>query len=139
MQRQARLLAVLVRCISLVGLVGAAFGPAYARLALLLLYGRRWADTEAAPALGWYAQYLPLLAANGILEAFMHAVADERQLHRGNAALVGLAAAHAALEKASTYLGEPHDAADPTRTLRIVSDFLRLLDRALETFTQTVQ
>ena len=101
LQRQARLLAVLVRCIVTLGAVAAAFGPAYSHLALLLLYSKRWADTEAAAALGLYSLHLPLLAANGILESFLHSVADQRQLHANNAALVGFTAAHAALSVAA--------------------------------------
>lgn len=99
--RQARLLAVLVRCITTVGLLAAAFGPAYSHLALLLLYGKRWAGTEAPVALGLYSQYLVLLAANGILEAFLHSVASERELHANNVALVGFAALHAGLSVAA--------------------------------------
>ena len=101
LRRQARLLSVLVRCITGVGLLAAAFGPAYSHLALALLYGPRWAGTGAPAALGLYSQYLALLAANGILEAFVHAVADARQLHASNAALVGFTAAHAALSAAA--------------------------------------
>ncbi len=97
LRRQARMLALLVRCITLVGLVAAAFGPAYSHLALLLLYGRRWADTEAPLALGLYSQYLVLLAANGCLEAFVHSVANARQLAASNAWLVAFTAAHAGL------------------------------------------
>ncbi len=103
--RQARLLAVLVRCITTVGLLAAAFGPAYSHLALLLLYGKRWADTEAPVALGLYSQYLALLAANGILEAFVHSVATERQLHANNVALVGFTAVHAGLSVAAVRSG----------------------------------
>ncbi|KAL4450144.1 hypothetical protein ABPG77_010813 [Micractinium sp. CCAP 211/92] len=103
--RQARLLAVLVRCITTVGLLAAAFGPAYSHLALLLLYGKRWADTEAPVALGLYSQYLVLLAANGILEAFVHSVATERQLHANNVALVGFTAVHAGLSVAAVRSG----------------------------------
>lgn len=88
---------MLVRGITGVGLLAAAFGPAYAHLALLLLYGPRWAGTGAPAALGLYSTYLPLLAANGILESFVHAVADARQLHASNLALVGFTAAHAGL------------------------------------------
>jgi oligosaccharide translocation protein RFT1 len=92
---------VLVRCIVTLAAVAAAFGPAYSHLALLLLYSKRWADTEAATALGLYSLHLPLLAANGILESFLHSVADQRQLHANNAALVGFTAAHAALSVAA--------------------------------------
>lgn len=105
LRRQARLLAVLVRCITSVGLLAAAFGPAYSHLALLLLYGARWAGTGAPAALGLYSQYLALLAANGILEAFVHAVADARQLHASNAALVGFTAVHAGLSAAAVRAG----------------------------------
>lgn len=105
LRRQARLLAVLVRCITLVGLLAAAFGPAYSHLALLLLYGRRWADTEAPLALGLYSQYLVLLAANGCLEAFVHSVANARQLAASNAWLVAFTAAHAGLSIAAVRAG----------------------------------
>ena len=105
LRRQARLLAVLVRCISIVGLLAAAFGPAYAHLALLLLYGPRWAGTEAPLALALYSQYLALLAINGILEAFVHSVADARQLAASNAWLVAFTAAHAGLSAAAVRAG----------------------------------
>jgi oligosaccharide translocation protein RFT1 len=101
LQREARLLTVLVRFITTVALLAAAFGPAYAYLALLLLYSRRWADTEAPLALGLYSLYLVLVASNGILESFVHSVADEQQLHANNAALVVFTAAHAALSIAA--------------------------------------
>ena len=55
-----------------------AFGPSYAYLLLRLLYGRRWSDTEAAAALGWYCPYIALLAVNGITEAYLHATAHGR-------------------------------------------------------------
>ena len=64
--------------------------------------------------------------------AFADAMAGFATRARG--ALAGLdagaEAAFAALEKGSHYLGEPHDAADPIRTLRVVASFLGLLDRA---------
>jgi hypothetical protein len=40
-------------------------------------------------------------------------------------------AAHQQLEEAATYCGENFDANDPSRTLRIVRDFLNLFDRVL--------
>lgn len=58
-----------MRGVSIVGLVAAAFGPAYSWLLLRLLYSTRWADTGAPAALGAYAGYIVLLAVNGILEA----------------------------------------------------------------------
>lgn len=91
---QWRLLALLVRAITLVGLLAAAFGPGYAYLALLAAYSHRWASTSAPAVLGLYSQYIVLLAANGILEAFVHSVATQRQLQRINLWLVAFSALH---------------------------------------------
>jgi oligosaccharide translocation protein RFT1 len=88
------MLITLTRSICLLGLLSAAFGPAYSYLALLLLYTRSWADTEAASSLAAYSMYLALLAANGILEAFCHAVSSGAQLRRTNAVLMGMAVGH---------------------------------------------
>ena len=63
---------------ALTGLMATAFGPSYAYLMLRLLYGRRWSDTEAPAALGWYCPYIALLAVNGITEAYLHATAQGR-------------------------------------------------------------
>lgn len=55
-----------------------AFGPAYTYMLLRLVYGQRWSETEAPRALAAYCLYILLLAVNGILEAFVHAVAESR-------------------------------------------------------------
>jgi oligosaccharide translocation protein RFT1 len=93
-RERAALLSSLTRGISLLGGLAAAFGPAFAHLALLLLYGARWAGSGAPAALALYSWYVALLAVNGILEAFVHAVADRGQLLRANGALGALSAVH---------------------------------------------
>lgn len=98
---RAALLQTLCRGICLLGGLAAAFGPAFSHLALLLLYGRRWVESGAPAALGLYSLYIALLAMNGILEAFVHAVADERQLRHVNGALVALSLMHIALSVAA--------------------------------------
>ncbi len=65
--------------ISYAGLLAVAFGPAYSYLLLRVAYGQRWSDTGAPAALAAYCPYVLLLAANGILEAFVHAVASARR------------------------------------------------------------
>ena len=60
-----------------------AFGSAYCQLLLRLAYGERWAATGAPAALAAYCPYILLLAINGILEAFVHAVATPRELTAG--------------------------------------------------------
>ena len=98
--RRAALLSLLCRAICLLGACAAAFGPAYARIALRVLYGACWAESGAAPALGVYSGYVALLAVNGILEAFVHATADAPALHRANAALAVISVIHLALSVA---------------------------------------
>ena len=66
----------------LAGLLAVAFGPAYTYMLLRLVYGQRWSETEAPKALAVYCLYILLLAVNGILEAFVHAVANSRCAYR---------------------------------------------------------
>ncbi|KAK3348450.1 Rft protein-domain-containing protein [Neurospora tetraspora] len=75
------------------------FGPPASSPLLTLIAGRRWTSstsspsspssptspttTDSAPAtLALYMYYIPLLALNGILEAFVSSVASESQVHR---------------------------------------------------------
>ena len=60
-------------------MLAVAFGPAYTYVVLRTAYGQRWSETDAPQALGVYCAYILLLAVNGILEAFVHAVARSRQ------------------------------------------------------------
>lgn len=82
-----------------------AFGPAYCQLALRLGYGPRWAATGAPAALAAYCPYILLLAVNGILEAFVHAVAAPAELAAANVALVACAGAHMAAVAAAASRG----------------------------------
>jgi len=93
--KEVALLKALLQTSLFLGCIGAAFAPAYSHLALLLGYSTRWANTEAPFALAAYGLLLlPLLAVNGILEAYVHAVADERELYQANMCLVGAAVGH---------------------------------------------
>lgn len=92
----ADLLRGLCRGVVLVGCAGAAFGPPFAFAFVRGAYGPRWAcGTPAPAALAAYAAYTALLAANGVLEAFVHARGGPGELARGNAALLALAGAGA--------------------------------------------
>jgi oligosaccharide translocation protein RFT1 len=66
-QQSARLLALLVRAVAIVGSLSAAFGPAYAWLLLHLLYGPRWSATAAPAALSLYSWFILLLAVSILL------------------------------------------------------------------------
>jgi oligosaccharide translocation protein RFT1 len=96
-RERAVLLSTLCRGASFLGGLAAAFGPAYSYLALWLLYGSRWAESGAPAALALYSCYVALLAVNGILEAFVHAVADQRGLHQANMVLVVVSIVHMGL------------------------------------------
>lgn len=69
----------------LAGLVAVAFGPPYAYVLLRVAYGSKW--TEASQALGLYCLYILMLAANGVLEAHLHAAAQNADLAVSNLAL----------------------------------------------------
>ncbi|KAK3400690.1 Rft protein-domain-containing protein [Sordaria brevicollis] len=74
------------------------FGPPASSPLLTLIAGRRWTTSsssssssgDSAPAtLGLYMYYIPLLALNGILEAFVSSVASEKQVHRQSMYMTG--------------------------------------------------
>ncbi|PNH05931.1 Protein RFT1 [Tetrabaena socialis] len=92
----ARALSPMVKAVSVLGLLAAAFGPPYSYTVLRLVYGVRWSETEAPAVLAAYCGYVLLLALNGIGEAFVHAVLDSRGLQQSNALLLLFSAAHLA-------------------------------------------
>ena len=73
-------LTTLLRAYILFSMFVASLGPTLSPLALRVTAGSRWADTEAPAVLAAYCYYIPLLAINGILEAFVAATASPAQL-----------------------------------------------------------
>ncbi|KAL2264991.1 hypothetical protein VTJ83DRAFT_7501 [Remersonia thermophila] len=68
--------------------------PAAAGPLLALVAGPRWAAADGAAAcLAAYAYYVPLLALNGVAEAFVASVASESEVHRQSAWMAGFSAA----------------------------------------------
>ena len=57
-------------------------GPHLATPFLTLIAGSRWTDLGADRVLAAYVYYIPLLAANGVMEAFVSAVASTKDLYR---------------------------------------------------------
>lgn len=70
----------LLRIYSLASLIAFAVGPSAAPLLLRVVAGDRWADTGAGDVLGTYCYYIPLLAINGVSEAFVSATASTKEL-----------------------------------------------------------
>ncbi|KAL1839995.1 hypothetical protein VTJ49DRAFT_958 [Mycothermus thermophilus] len=78
----------------LLALLSTTLGPTAAGPLLALVAGPRWAAADGAAAcLAAYAYYIPLLALNGVAEAFVASVASEREVHRQSAWMAGFSAA----------------------------------------------
>ncbi|KAK3898695.1 Rft protein-domain-containing protein [Staphylotrichum tortipilum] len=75
----------LLRFYHLLSLFILALGPTAATPLLALVAGSQWADTGAATCLTAYMWYIPLIAINGVLEAFVASVASEAEVHRQSA------------------------------------------------------
>lgn len=83
--RAAAHLQSLLKSYLLLSLLITALGPAAAPPLLSLVAGPRWAGSGAAACLAAYTWYLPLLAVNGVAEAFVASVATEGEVHRQSA------------------------------------------------------
>lgn len=88
-------LTLILKFYSLISLVAFAAGPSAAPVLLSLVAGSRWSDTGAGEVLGCYCYYIPLLALNGVSEAFVAAVADNTQLYTQSIWMGGFFAAFA--------------------------------------------
>ncbi|KAL8838158.1 MAG: hypothetical protein Q9176_005241 [Flavoplaca citrina] len=70
----------LLRFYLLICTIAVAIGPPFSPLLLRIVAGSRWSNSEAPSVLAAYCYYIPLLAVNGILEAFVSAVATPEEL-----------------------------------------------------------
>ncbi|KAK0669838.1 Rft protein-domain-containing protein [Cercophora samala] len=75
----------LLRSYLLLSLIITSLAPVAAPLLLSLVAGKQWLTTGAGATLSLYTYYIPLLAINGITEAFVSSVATEREVHRQSA------------------------------------------------------
>jgi oligosaccharide translocation protein RFT1 len=75
----------LLKSYLLLSLVITTLGPTAAAPLLSLVAGPRWAGSGAAECLAAYMWYIPLLALNGVAEAFVASVATEAEVHRQSA------------------------------------------------------
>ncbi|GIZ48751.1 hypothetical protein CKM354_001180100 [Cercospora kikuchii] len=75
-------LQLILRVYSIVSIICFAVGPSAAPLLLRLVAGSRWSESGAGDVLGTYSICIPLLAINGVSEAFVAATASTKDLHR---------------------------------------------------------
>ncbi|KAK7937948.1 Oligosaccharide translocation protein RFT1 [Apiospora aurea] len=71
-------------------------GPFGAPLLVQLIAGPAWASSGAGLVLAQYCLYLPLLALNGLTEAFVSSIATEADVHRQSLWMAGFSVAFAA-------------------------------------------
>jgi oligosaccharide translocation protein RFT1 len=95
-KQAANVLQDILRVYGLISLVAFAVGPTAAPLLLRLIAGARWSDTGAGDVLGTYCYYIPLLAVNGVSEAFVSATASTSELRKQSIWMGGFSVAFAA-------------------------------------------
>ena len=72
----------ILRLYSLLSIFFFSVGPPLAPLLLSLVAGSRWSNSAAGSVLSSFCYYIPLLAVNGITEAFVQSVASSKQLQQ---------------------------------------------------------
>lgn len=82
------LLSGVLRAYFYLGIFALVFGPLTAPFMLRLLVSPMWLETDAPRVLAAYACYIPFLAFNGILEAFVQSVATVHDIKRQSQAMV---------------------------------------------------
>lgn len=75
-------LSVVLKAYLMLALIAWSVGPSIAPQLLSLIAGARWSITGAGTVLAAFCYYIPLLAVNGITEAFVAAVATNSELKR---------------------------------------------------------
>ncbi|KAK4226623.1 putative oligosaccharide translocation protein RFT1 [Podospora fimiseda] len=92
----AQSLSTLIKLYSLLSVLIVSLGPPAAPLLLSLVAGPQWLASGAGECLSAYMYYIPLLAINGITEAFVSSVATEREVHKQSVWMAGFSAIFAA-------------------------------------------
>ncbi|KAL8901992.1 MAG: hypothetical protein Q9207_004917 [Kuettlingeria erythrocarpa] len=91
----ATFLQALLHIYSLISIAVVAIGPSFSPLLLRMIAGSRWSESDAPSVLAAYCYYIPLLAVNGILEAFVSAAASPSQLRAQSAWMIAFSGAFA--------------------------------------------
>ncbi|RMY96684.1 hypothetical protein D0862_08476 [Hortaea werneckii] len=81
-QRASDILHNVLRVYGIASLMAFAIGPTAAPLLLQLVAGSRWTDSGAGEVLATYCYCIPLLAINGVSEAFVSATASTKELQK---------------------------------------------------------
>jgi hypothetical protein len=87
LNQASRVLTVVLRLYAIISLFAITLGPTLAPLLLSIVAGKKWSATSASRVLATYCYYIPFLAINGVTEAFVAAVATNKQLYAQSVAM----------------------------------------------------
>jgi oligosaccharide translocation protein RFT1 len=88
-------LLTLLRVYVLLSVCIVAVGPTVAPLLVKAMAGSKWTSSGAGSVLATYCYYIPLLAINGLTEAFVSSVGTEAELNRQTLWMIGFSIAFA--------------------------------------------
>jgi hypothetical protein len=83
----SRVMTTILHLYAIISLFAIALGPTLAPLLLGIVAGKKWSATSAANVLSTYCYYIPFLAINGVTEAFVAAVATNKELYAQSVAM----------------------------------------------------
>ncbi|KAI9197163.1 Rft protein-domain-containing protein [Polychytrium aggregatum] len=72
----------LIRAYIYLGLFFVVFGPSYSGALIHIIGGQKWSSTSAPSVMAAYCLYVPIMALNGITEAFFQGVADKNLIRQ---------------------------------------------------------
>jgi hypothetical protein len=75
-------LTTILHLYAIISLFAITLGPTLAPLLLSIVAGKKWSATTASDVLATYCYYIPFLAINGVTEAFVAAVATNKELYK---------------------------------------------------------
>ncbi|CAO2652221.1 Nn.00g005040.m01.CDS01 [Neocucurbitaria sp. VM-36] len=77
----SNVLSTIIHLYMIISLFAVTLGPVLAPLLLSIVAGKNWSATSASQVLSTYCFYIPFLAINGVTEAFVAAVATNKELY----------------------------------------------------------
>ncbi|KAF2134842.1 oligosaccharide translocation protein RFT1 [Dothidotthia symphoricarpi CBS 119687] len=76
-----KILTTIIHLYTIISLFAITLGPSLAPILLSIVAGKKWSATSASKVLTTYCYYIPFLAINGVTEAFVAAVATNKELY----------------------------------------------------------
>ncbi|KAF2032094.1 oligosaccharide translocation protein RFT1 [Setomelanomma holmii] len=87
LSQASKVLTTILHLYCIISLFAITLGPTLAPILLQLVAGKKWSATSASMVLSTYCYYIPFLAINGVTEAFVAAVATNKELYAQSVAM----------------------------------------------------